>query len=201
MVQRGPHNDICWYPWYQPKCVLSFRDISTPLLAPAVRPMHTPASVPTMLLMVSLQWRLQGWAPGPARFLSYKHGWEYCQGGWVLLRLGSKSLLWVQPFLPFPKTTESMIVLREKAGRALLLLIAERSSLTFNLQKGWGAWPEDVSFSSKCNYLSGTENCFSLKNPSHFHPLTTLLMFSHHCDISKTTSVFPPGIKKEVILI
>lgn len=60
----------------------------------------------------------------------------YC---WVLLRLGSKSLIRVELFLPFPKTIESTIALREKAGRALLLVTAEGSSLSFNLQKGWGA--------------------------------------------------------------
>lgn len=167
-------------------------------------PMHTPATVPTMFPMASLQWGLQIWAPGQQGFHptstdeSIAKVAGYC---WVLLRLESKSLIRVELFLPFPKTIESTIALREKAGRALLLVTAEGSSLSFNLQKGWGAWPEDVPFSSERNYLSGTENCFSLQNPSHFHPLTTLLMFSHHRDISKTTFVFPPAFKKEVILI
>lgn len=94
-----------------------------------------------------------------------------------------------------PETRESLLALRHRAARALLLVVSTGPNLKFNWQKGQGTWPEEMPFSSQV--LSDGRNCFYLQVLSHFHTLTTLFKSCPHHNITPTTSIFNVGTKKE----
>jgi len=98
---------------------------------------------------------------------------------WEQLRFGSKNSLWVIPFPPPPETSETLLALRERAGRIWGLMVSTGSSLKFNLQKRQGTSSEDTSFSSKGLLVEETASPFkpcltSTCSPPYLHPLTTM---------------------------